>query len=83
MRAYLMLPCAAVALWGSSAAADDQGLQAALLRLKCVPAQVRTTKLSPTVTAYEVTCKGTSQAVTIVCLQDDCRVQRPQQEEEL
>jgi hypothetical protein len=82
MRASLLLPCAAVALWSSPARADDQGLQAALLRLKCVPAQVKTTKLSPTVAAYEVTCKGAPQAVTIVCVQDDCRIQRARPEDE-
>ncbi len=75
MRVSIGLPLAAVVLWGSSAAADDQGLQAVLMRLNCVPARIKTSELSPAVTVYEVTCKGTSRAVTIACVDNDCRLQ--------
>jgi hypothetical protein len=82
MRSFIVLPCTAAALCGSSANAGDQGLQSALMRVNCVPARVTTKELSAKVTAYEVTCKAASWVVTVICVQSDCRVQARAREEE-
>lgn len=62
--------------------ASDRELQAALDRLSCMPEQVRPTSLSPTVTLYEVVCKGSKQPIAILCLERECRLQVPSREDE-
>jgi hypothetical protein len=58
-----------------SSRADDGGLQALLSKQGCAPAKVEATDLSPSVTSYEVTCKGRGKRLYIVCLDGDCRLQ--------
>lgn len=55
--------------------ADDQALQSVLLKLRCVPSKVVRTELTAEVVSYEVTCKGRSDVVFIVCQGADCRQQ--------
>lgn len=62
--------------------ASDRELQAALDRLSCVPEQVRPTSLSPTVTLYDVICKGSKQPIAILCWERECRLQAPSREDE-
>lgn len=83
VRASVVLLWAALALPGWPANATDQALQAALQRLNCVPARIETIQLAATVVAYEVTCKGVQQVITIVCVQNDCRLQKSAPDEEL
>ncbi len=61
--------------------ADDGGLQAILSKQRCAPAKVETADLSPSVTFYEVTCKGSGKRLYIVCLEDDCRLQPARRED--
>jgi hypothetical protein len=58
-----------------SVQAKDQELQAALQKLGCVPSRIVPTTLSSALVAYEVTCKGRSEAVYIVCRGSECRPQ--------
>jgi len=63
----------------SSAVADDRELQAILAKQGCVPGSTNQTELSPAVTAYEVTCRGSGRVLTIVCVDTNCRLQpKPQ-----
>jgi hypothetical protein len=62
-------------LLAGSLQARDQELQAALQKLGCVPSRILPTTLSSTLIAYEVTCKGKSEAVYIVCRESECRPQ--------
>ena len=68
---------------GSSAVADDRELQAILVKQGCVAGNISQTELSPLVTVYEVTCRRSGRALTIVCVDADCRLQpkaRPEEE---
>lgn len=82
MWTFVALSVAATALLGSSAYAGDQGLQAELQRLNCVPARIKIVDLAARMTAYEVTCKGAERVVTVVCTGDECRVQARAREDE-
>lgn len=62
--------------------ASDRELQTALDRLSCVPDQVRSTSLSPTVTLYDVICKGSKQPIAILCWERECRLQVLSREDE-
>lgn len=62
--------------------ADDRELQAILMKLRCVPSKIITTGLSPTLTAYEVTCRGSDRLIHIVCFESDCRQQLKPREED-
>lgn len=63
--------------------ADDGELQAVLLKLACVPSKVISTNLSSTLTAYDVTCKGSSKLIYIVCHGSECRLQpKPNEDDE-
>jgi len=74
---------ALIGIGGSSAVADDRELQAILVKQACVPGTVKQTALSPLVTAYEVTCRGSGRLLAIVCVDADCRLQpKPRQEDE-
>lgn len=55
--------------------ASDRELQAVLDRNACVSARIVSTKLSPTLEIYEVTCKGPGRVLQVVCLETDCRLQ--------
>lgn len=69
-------------LSGSSAFADDRELQAILAKQGCVPGRIAATELSPVVTAYEVTCRGSGRVLTVVCVDSDCRLQPKPREDE-
>lgn len=73
-RAWSVLGFVAVA-FSTPVHAEDQALQAVLLKLQCVPSKVAPTKLAPRVVAYEVTCKGRPDALRILCHGEDCRRQ--------
>ncbi|MCC8430565.1 hypothetical protein LJ725_16440 [Reyranella aquatilis] len=60
---------------GSSAIADDRELQAILVKQGCVAGSIRQTELSPLVSAYDVSCRGSGRILTIVCVDGDCRLQ--------
>ena len=79
MNALRSLGALLVAMAGAlpvpPAMADDQGLQAILQRLRCVPSKVARTVLPAGVTSYEVTCKGQADVVYIVCHKAECRQQ--------
>jgi hypothetical protein len=65
------------------ARAADQGLQALLQKSGCAPSKVMATDLSPTVKAYEVTCRGRTEPLAILCQGTECRVQaRPRDDDE-
>ncbi len=67
----------------AGALASDRELQAVLDRNACVPARVVSTKLSPTLEVYEVTCKGPGRVLQVVCLATDCRLQtRPREQDD-
>lgn len=55
--------------------ARDRELQSALQKLGCVPSKILPTPLSSTLVAYEVTCKGSSETLYIVCRQSECTPQ--------
>lgn len=56
--------------------ADDRELQTILQKSACVPAKVTSTKLSAALTAYDVTGKGSSRVVHVVCREPNCTLQR-------
>lgn len=66
---------AVIGIGGSSAIADDRELQVILVKQACVPGSITQTELSPLVSAYEVTCRGSDRVLTIVCVDTDCRLQ--------
>jgi hypothetical protein len=71
------------AFLGGTSHADDRELQAILLKLACVPAKVTSNSLSAALTAYDVTCKGSSKVVYIICRESECRLQpRPREDDE-
>ena len=49
----------------SLAIADDRELQAILAKQACVPGSIKQTELSPAVTAYEVTCRGSGRVLAV------------------
>lgn len=74
---------AVTSIGGSSAIADDRQLQAILVKQACVADTINRTALSPLVSAYEVTCRGSGRVLTIVCMDGDCRLQpKPRQDDE-
>jgi hypothetical protein len=73
----------AVAFLATPGRADDRELQAILLKSACVPAKVVSTRLSATLTAYEVTCKRSGKIIHVVCRESDCTLQkRPAEDDE-
>ena len=82
IRAAALLALAAVAVAAMPARASDQAMQAALQRLNCVPARVKVNKISANVTVYEVACKDARQALTVLCIEKECRVQQTSRDQE-
>lgn len=76
---HMALPVSLLIIAGASIGApvrgDDQGLQAILLKAKCVPSKVTSTDLAPKVVGYEVSCKGRREVLHVLCQEQDCRVQ--------
>ncbi len=82
-RALPPLSCLVLVAGGflAPSRADDGGLQVHLSKQGCAPAKVEATDLSPSVTSYEVTCKGSGKRLYIVCLDGDCRLQSARRED--
>jgi hypothetical protein len=57
------------------ALADDGELKAILGRQSCVPGRIGRTELSQTIIAFDVTCRESSRALTVVCVGASCRLQ--------
>ena len=63
--------------------AEDRELQAILEKLRCVPSKVTPISLAPTVTAYDVLCKGSDKVIHVICRESECRLQpKPSEDEE-
>lgn len=63
--------------------ADDQALQAVLLKFQCVASKVVATGLAPGIVAYEISCRGRTETLRILCHGADCLQQaRPREEDE-
>ena len=63
--------------------ADDQALQAILMKHRCVATKVATTTLAPGLVAYEISCRGRAEPLRILCLGADCRLQpKPRETDE-
>jgi hypothetical protein len=71
----IAIPLVTGVLLAVSVQARDRELQAVLEKLGCAPSKILPTALSSTLIAYEVTCKGRSETVYIVCQEGECRPQ--------
>ena len=70
------------ALSRSPALADDRELQAILSKQNCFPSQIKVTELTGGVVFHEVTCRGTSRIIGVICVKGACQVQAKPRDEE-
>lgn len=66
----------------SPSLADDRELQAILSRQNCFPSQIKVTELTDDVVVHEVTCRGTSRTISVICIKGACQVQAKLRNEE-